>query len=82
MNKRETEHYSIAQSFHGAKFTRTEFIKRYTCKKNYPDRPHGSIIPSDYCENLNPKNTEFYPKFLHWMGRGCYQFIKGWTPPA
>ena len=80
MNDRELEHYLVAKSFTSGKITRTEFIKQY--QKEYPSRPIGSIIPSDYCENLNPIGAEAYPRFLTWIARGCYQFIKGWTPPA
>ena len=71
MTEREKEHHDIAHSFGGRQFTRSEFMKRYGDK--YPDRKLGSMLPSDYCVNLNPKGAGGFPKFLRWLARGRYE---------
>lgn len=48
-NERDVEHYSVAKSLAGSRFTRSQFITRYLTL--FPNRPTGSIIPSDYCVN-------------------------------
>ncbi len=81
--ERHKEHYEIASRFGGREFTLDEFMRLY--EQVYPNRPRGSMLPSDYC--VNPSGgrhaigTEDYPKFLRWLGRGKYQMDKHANPP-
>lgn len=73
MRKRDQEHYEVARKFGvGRPFTRSEFNRVY--RQEYPERL-SAPLPSDYCVNLNPKLAQRCPKFLHWLGRGRYEFI-------
>ena len=79
MTEREKEHYAIAESFGvGRSFSRREYRDRYHAQ--YPDRPLGSMIPSDYCVNLCAKGTQAYPRFLRQLTRGMYEFLGGQRP--
>jgi hypothetical protein len=79
MTKREQEHYEIARRFGvGRVFSRPEFIDRY--HQEFPDRPLGSMIPSDYCVNLHAKGAEGYPRFMRQIERGRYELIDAPQP--
>jgi len=71
MAPRHKEHREIANGFGGREFSLLEFKQCY--HRAYPTRPLGSMIPSDYCVNLNPEGAEDFPKFLRWLARGRYE---------
>ena len=68
---RHKEHYEIANSFGGREFSTAEFKQRY--RAAYPTRPLGSMLPSDFCVDLCPKDAESFAKFLRQPRRGWYQ---------
>jgi hypothetical protein len=74
MTEREAEHLAVARRFGpGRVFSRDEFQNLY--RQVYPGRPLGSMIPSDFCENLHAKGTENNRRFLRWLRRGKYELI-------
>jgi hypothetical protein len=79
MTPRMKEHFEIACYFGNEEFSAEQFKEKY--QKIYPARPTTSMIPSDYCIDLNPIGAEDFPKFLLQPRYGCYQLITGRTIP-
>lgn len=68
----QREHYEIAQWFDDA-FEVNEFQARY--REQYPNRPKGSILPSDFAYNNDQVAKNEFPSFLERVNRATYRFV-------
>jgi len=72
LNTRDREHFEIAKALPSG-FDRSQFLDRY--RSVYPTRNVGSVIPSDYCFDVENGGNFLYPRFLLRPQRNRYQFV-------